>query len=134
MEAERADLAEAEKNLAAVLASEAASKNSCAQVAADHVVSVKAFAEEVKASRPEGALCCSLSACFAHLSCDEVWCGAGEDPSAKSEEIDHGVDQQVAVGGFIKGQPQVLLRWRVGESLCEERGPSNPGDDALFQA
>merc|ERR1719383_669617 len=49
LEAERADLAEAEKSLAAVLASEAASKNSCAQVAADHEVSVKAFAEELKA-------------------------------------------------------------------------------------
>jgi len=36
--------------LAAVLASEAASETSCAQVAADHEVSVRAFAEELKAS------------------------------------------------------------------------------------
>ena len=102
------------------LAFEAASKNSCAQVAADHEVSVKAFAEDLKAlsdatqvlksetgaaeghmyslfqvsastvqttmdlkvrsgndgeaSRPEGALCRSLSACFVHLSCDDAWC------------------------------------------------------------
>ena len=46
---ERADLAEAQKSLAAVLASAAASKNSCALVAADHEVSVKPFAEVLKA-------------------------------------------------------------------------------------
>ena len=49
LEAERADFGEAEKSLAAVLASEAASKNSCAQVAADREVSVKGFSEEFKA-------------------------------------------------------------------------------------
>ena len=49
LEAERADLAETEKSLAAVLAYEAAGKNSCAQVAVDHKVSVKAFTEELKA-------------------------------------------------------------------------------------
>merc|ERR1712064_21522 len=49
LEAARADLAKAEKSLAALVASQAASKNSCTQVASDHEASVKAFAEELKA-------------------------------------------------------------------------------------
>ena len=42
--------------------------------------------------------------------------GAGEDPFAQSERFNHGVDQHVAVEGFIRGQPQVILQLRVGES------------------
>ena len=42
--------------------------------------------------------------------------GAGEDPFAQSERYNHGVDQQIAVEGFMRGQPQVLLQLRVGES------------------
>ena len=42
--------------------------------------------------------------------------GAGEDPFAQSERFNQGVDQQVAVEGFIRGQPQVILQLRVGES------------------
>ena len=49
LEGARADLAEAERSLAALVASQAASKNSCTQVASDHEASVKAFAEELKA-------------------------------------------------------------------------------------
>ena len=48
-EAKRADLAKAEKSLAALMASQAAGKSSCNQVALDHLASVKVFAEEVKA-------------------------------------------------------------------------------------
>ena len=46
-ESDTADLAEAQMRLAA--ASEAASENLCVQVASDHEVSVKAFAEVLKA-------------------------------------------------------------------------------------
>ena len=52
-EAERADLAEAERSLAAALASEVAGKDSCAQVAADHEVSAKAFTEKVRWTHPQ---------------------------------------------------------------------------------
>ena len=52
-ETERADLAEAERSLAAALAYEVASKDSCAQVAADHEVSAKAFTEEVRWTHPQ---------------------------------------------------------------------------------
>ena len=48
-EATRANLAEAEKSLAALMTSQAAGKSSCTQVASDHVASVKVFAEELKA-------------------------------------------------------------------------------------
>ena len=48
-EAKRADLAEAEKSLVTLVASQAASKSSCTQVASDHEASMKAFAEELKA-------------------------------------------------------------------------------------
>ena len=48
--AKRADLAEAETGLAAVLASVAASKNSCAHKTADQEVSVKTMAEELNTS------------------------------------------------------------------------------------
>ena len=48
-EAKRADLAKAEKSLAALMASQAAGKSSCTQVTSDHEASVKVFAEEVKA-------------------------------------------------------------------------------------
>ena len=48
-EAKRADLAKAEKSLAALMASQAAGKSSCTQVASDHEASVKVFAEELKA-------------------------------------------------------------------------------------
>ena len=96
LEAERADLAEAEKSLAAVLASEAASKNSCAQVVADHEVSVKAFAEEFEGfgrchTSPQVRDWCnqcwtstmvrrlaqkehSADLISLHLSCVKVWC------------------------------------------------------------
>ena len=49
-EAKRADIAKAEKSLAALMASQAAGKSSCTQVASDHEASVKVFAaEELKA-------------------------------------------------------------------------------------
>ena len=48
-EATRADLAGAEKNLVTLVASQAAGKSSCTQVASDHDASVKVFAEELKA-------------------------------------------------------------------------------------
>ena len=47
-EAKRADIAKAERSLAALMACQAAGKSSCTQVASDHVVSVKVFAEELK--------------------------------------------------------------------------------------
>ena len=40
---------EAEKSLSASVASQAASKSSCVQVASEHEVPVKGFAEEMKA-------------------------------------------------------------------------------------
>ena len=46
----KADLSKDEKSLAAVLASVAVKKNSCAHVTADQEVSVKTFAEELKTS------------------------------------------------------------------------------------
>ena len=52
-ETERADLAEAERSLAAALAYEVAGKDSCAQVTADHEVSAKAFTEEVRWTQPQ---------------------------------------------------------------------------------
>ena len=48
-EANRADLAEVEKSLVTLVASQAASKSSCTQLASDHEASVKVFAEELKA-------------------------------------------------------------------------------------
>ena len=48
-EAKRADLAEAEKSLAALMASQAVSKSSYTQVASDHEASGRAFADELKA-------------------------------------------------------------------------------------
>ena len=48
-EATRANLAEAEKSLAALMTSQAVSKSSYTQVASDHEASVKVFAEELKA-------------------------------------------------------------------------------------
>ena len=48
-EAMRANLAEAEKSLAALMTSQAVSKSSHTQVASDHEASVKVFAEELKA-------------------------------------------------------------------------------------
>ena len=48
-EAKRADLAKAEKSLAASMASQAASKSSYTQVASDHETSGRAFADELKA-------------------------------------------------------------------------------------
>ena len=48
-EAKRADIAKAEKSLAALMASQAASKSSYTQVASDHEASVKVFTEELKA-------------------------------------------------------------------------------------
>ena len=48
-EAKRADLAEAEKSLAALMTSPAASKSSYTQVASDHEASGRVFADEVKA-------------------------------------------------------------------------------------
>ena len=47
-EATRANLAEAEKSLAALMTSHSVSKSSYTQVASDHVASVKVFAEELK--------------------------------------------------------------------------------------
>ena len=47
-EAKRADLAKAEKSLAALVASQATGKSSCTQVVSDHEGSVKVFAEELK--------------------------------------------------------------------------------------
>ena len=49
VDSRRTDLAEAQTSLAAALASDAASKNSRAQVASHHEVSVKALTEELKA-------------------------------------------------------------------------------------
>ena len=46
----KADLSEAHTSLAAVLASEAASKDSCTHVTADQEVFVKTLAEELKTS------------------------------------------------------------------------------------
>ena len=48
-EAKRANLAKAEKSLAAWMASQAAGKSSCNQVALDHLASVKVIAEKLKA-------------------------------------------------------------------------------------
>ena len=48
-EAKRADLAEAEKCVAALMASQAVSKSSYTQVASDHEASGRAFADELKA-------------------------------------------------------------------------------------
>ena len=48
-EAKRADLAEAEKSLAALMTSQAVSKSSYTQVASDHEASGRAFADELKA-------------------------------------------------------------------------------------
>ena len=48
-EATRANLAEAEKSLAALMTSQAVSKSSYTQVASGHEASVKVFAEELKA-------------------------------------------------------------------------------------
>ena len=42
--------------------------------------------------------------------------GAGEDPFAQSERYNHGEDQQIAIEGFMRGQPQVLLQLRVDVS------------------
>ena len=42
-EAKRADIAKAEKSLAALMASQAAGKSSCTQVVSDHETSVKVF-------------------------------------------------------------------------------------------
>ena len=47
-EAKRADLAKAEKSLAASMASQAVSKSSYTQVASDHETSGRAFADELK--------------------------------------------------------------------------------------
>ena len=47
--ATRADLAEGEKSLVTLVASQAAGRSSCTQVASDHEASVKVFAEEMKA-------------------------------------------------------------------------------------
>jgi len=49
LEAGKADLAEAEKSLAALVESQAVSKSSCTKVASDHEASVTSFAEELKA-------------------------------------------------------------------------------------
>ena len=49
LDAEKADLVEVEKSLSASVASQAASKSSCVQVASEHEVPVKGFAEEMKA-------------------------------------------------------------------------------------
>ena len=49
LDAEKADLVEAEKSLSASVASQAASKSSCVQVASEHEVLVKGFAKEMKA-------------------------------------------------------------------------------------
>ena len=48
-EPKRADLAKAEKSLAALMASQTAGKSSRTQVVSDHEISVKVFAEELKA-------------------------------------------------------------------------------------
>ena len=48
-EAKRADIAKAEKSLAALMASQAAGKSGYTQVASDHEASVKVFTEELKA-------------------------------------------------------------------------------------
>ena len=48
-ESKRADLAGAEKSLAALMASQAVSKSSHTQVASDHEASGRAFADELKA-------------------------------------------------------------------------------------
>ena len=48
-EAKRADLAKAEKSLAALMASQAVSKSSYTQVSSDHEASGRAFADELKA-------------------------------------------------------------------------------------
>ena len=48
-EKHRADLAEADKRLTLLKASQADSKSTCSQVAKDHEISVKAFAEGLKA-------------------------------------------------------------------------------------
>ena len=48
-EAKRADLAEAEKSLAALMTSQAVSKSSYTQVASDHEASGRVFADELKA-------------------------------------------------------------------------------------
>ena len=47
-EAKRADLAEAEKSLAALMTSQAVSKSSYTQVASDHEASGRVFADELK--------------------------------------------------------------------------------------
>ena len=49
LDAEKVDLVEVQKSLSASVASQAASKSSCVQVASEHEVPVKGFAEEMKA-------------------------------------------------------------------------------------
>ena len=90
LDAGKADLVEAEKSLAALVASQAASKRSCDQVAFDHVAFVKAFAEELKAladetqaARQERALCRTGSAGLAHFRNHDVGSETGEEPFAK---------------------------------------------------
>ena len=56
----KADLSEDEKSLAAVLASVAARKNSCAHVTADQEVSVKTLAEEMKTLADAAQVCTYL--------------------------------------------------------------------------
>ena len=81
-------LAEADKSLALVEASQDAIRSSCDQVVSQHEPSVKAFAEELKAfprsnigeAPRQGALCRPCSARLAHFCNYEVSCCAGEDP------------------------------------------------------
>ena len=49
LEAEKPDLAEAEKSLASLEAAQAAAKSNCGRVASDHEASVESFANELKA-------------------------------------------------------------------------------------
>ena len=75
-DAEKTDLVEAEKNLSASVASQAASKDSCGQVASEHEARVKGFAEEMQRRcsnrRREEMTCSSASETSTHFAGSEV--------------------------------------------------------------
>ena len=69
---------------------------SCAQVAFDHVASVKAFA-----ARQERAHCRARSAHFAHIRKHDVWCWDWRGALRKGEGFGHGLHQEVAGRGLV---------------------------------
>ena len=159
-QAEKADLAEVEKILASLDASQAASKSSCVRVASDHECSVADATQVLQnetgtAERQTHSLFQKSSVASLHTTSDlkgfevatMVRKLAKKEHSGALAQFVSRIsvswslvhisariprDQQVASGGFVWGQPQVVLWWRVVGNHREEAGSRIRCWEAVF--